>query len=182
MTSARMVIAIAVTGLMWAATSSTTFAQTPAPTPSPSPGSTPQAAPAAPPAVDLGDVELTRASIQVKRQALVTSAMDLEPKEADAFWPLYREYRMAMATVNDRFVKLLITYLDQHDTLTDDTAARMTDEYLGIERDRNGVKVTYVPKFRAVIPARKVARFFQIDHKLDAVINSSLAELVPLAR
>src|SRR2546422_7462264 len=39
-----------------------------------------------------------------RSQALVTAAMDLESKEADAFWPLYREYRMAMATVNDRFV------------------------------------------------------------------------------
>jgi len=168
-------IVVAVTGLMWAAISSPALAQTPAPTPAPSQASTSQEA-------DLGDIELTRAAIQVKRQALVTSAMDLEPKEAEAFWPLYREYRMAMATVNDRFVKLLLTYLEQLDTLTDDSAAKMTDEYLGIERDRNGVKVTYVPKFRAVMPARKVARFFQIDHKLDAVTIANLAELVPLAR
>jgi hypothetical protein len=176
----RGVIVIAVTGLLWVTASSPARAQTPAP--APSQGGTTQAPPAAAPEVDLGDIELTRASIQVKRQALVTSAMDLEPKEAEAFWPLYREYRMAMATVNDRFVKLLITYLGELDALTDDSAARMTDEYLGIERDRNGVKVTYVPKFKAVMPARKVARFFQIDHKLDAVTIANLAELIPLAR
>jgi hypothetical protein len=89
---------------------------------------------------------------------------------------------MAMATVNDRFMKLLVAYLEEDTALSDDTATKMMNEYLGIERDRNGVKVTYVPKFTAVMPARKVARFFQIDHRLDTVVNANLAELVPLAR
>ncbi len=76
-----------------------------------------------------GDIQLTRAAIQVRRQALVTAAMDLEPKEADAFWPLYREYRVAMATVNDRFVKLLVAYLDSYETLTDEAAMKMLNEF-----------------------------------------------------
>ena len=65
------------------------------------------------------DIELTRAAIQVRRQALVTAAMDLTPKDADVFWPLYREYRTEMAKVNDRFVRLLVGYLETHDNLTD---------------------------------------------------------------
>jgi len=125
---------------------------------------------------------LTRAAIQVRRQALVTVVMDLGPKEADVFWPLYREYRAEMAKVNDRFVKLLLGYLDNYDTLTDDAASRLLDEYLSIDRARNSVKSKYVPRFGKLIPAKQVARFFQIDNKLDAVINAELAQLVPLAR
>ena len=128
------------------------------------------------------DVELTRASIQVRRQALVTAAMDLEPKQADVFWPLYREYRAEMAKVNDRFVRLLVGYLENYDSLTDEAARKMLDEYLSIDRARNGVKSTFVPRFGKVIPAKQVARFFQIDNKLDAVINAELATLIPLAR
>ncbi len=128
------------------------------------------------------DVELTRASIQVRRQAIVTAAMDLAPKDADVFWPLYREYREEMAKVNDRFVRLLVGYLENYDSLTDDAARKMLDEYLSIDRARNGVKSTFVPRFGKVIPAKQVARFFQIDNKLDAVINAELAKLIPLAR
>ena len=128
------------------------------------------------------DIELTRASIQVRRQALVTAAMDLAPKDADVFWPLYREYREEMAKVNDRFVRLLTGYLENYDSLTDEAARKMLDEYLSIDRARNGVKSTFVPRFGKVIPAKQVARFFQIDNKLDAVINAELAKLVPLAR
>jgi hypothetical protein len=129
-----------------------------------------------------GEIELTRAAIQVRRQALVTAAMDLEGKEADSFWPLYRDYRQAMAKVNDRYVKLLTSYLESYDTLTDEFAKGMMKEYLSIERDRTGVKATYVPKFSKVMPTKKVARFFQVDNKLDAIINSELAQIIPLVR
>lgn len=128
------------------------------------------------------EVELTRAAIQVRRQALVTAVMDLESKEAEAFWPLYREYRQEMAKIGDRFVKLLNTYLQSYQTLTDDQAKKILDEYLSIERGRNSVKSKYVGKFTKVLPAKKVARFFQIDNKMDAVINAELAQTIPLAR
>jgi hypothetical protein len=128
------------------------------------------------------EAELTRAAIQVRRQALVTAVMDIEGKEAEAFWPLYREYRQEMAKVGDRTVKLLNTYLESYQTLTDDQAKKILDEYLSIERARNSVKSKYVGKFTKVLPAKKVARFFQIDNKMDAVINAELAQTVPLAR
>jgi len=130
----------------------------------------------------LSDVELTRAAIQVRRQALVTSVMDLEAREAEKFWPLYRDYRTAMATVNDRYVKLVVTYLDTFDKLADDQATGMLNEALSIERARLDVKSQFIPRFGQVMPARKVARFFQIDNKLDAVIAADMAKLIPLAR
>ena len=128
------------------------------------------------------EVELTRAAIQVRRQALVTAGMDFDGKEADMFWPLYRDYRVAMARVNDRYVKLVGEYLSIYENLPDDAATRMMNEYLDIERARTALKTEYVPKFGAAMPARKVARFFQIDNKLDAVINADLARMIPLAR
>ena len=163
MTGTRLAMtrAMAGTALAWATLVSTAPAQTPDVT---------------------SDVELSRAAIQVRRQAIVTASMDLEPREAEAFWPLYREYRLAMMTVNDRLVKLLGEFLDHHATLTDETATRLMDDYAGIERDRAAVKTAFVPRFRAVMPPRKVARFFQVEHKLDAVIEAELSRQIPLAR
>ena len=168
--------AMFLTAGLGAAPASAQTTQTPAPAPSPaSPG-------------DEGkgnitsDIELTRAAIQVRRQAIVTAAMDLEPKESEAFWPLYRQYRADMAKVNDRYVKLLVTYLENYDTLSDQQAARIMDDYLKVERDRTEVKARYGPRFRKIMPARKAMRFFQVDNKLDAVINAELAAEIPLAR
>jgi hypothetical protein len=155
-------------------------AQQPA-APAPQPGaSAPQAADQD---EDLtSDLALTRASIQLRRQAIVTSVMDLAPKEAEAFWPLYREYRMEMAKVGDRVSKLLVDYAGQYDTLTDEQARKIMKEWLSIENAKMSVKSKYVSKFQKILPARKTMRFFQADNKLDAVINAQLASVVPLAR
>lgn len=128
------------------------------------------------------DIELTRAAIQLRRQAIVTAAMDLEPAQAEVFWPLYREYRNDMAKVNDQYVKLLATYVENYDTLSDPLAARILKNYLDIEKGRTAVKARYVPRFQKVLPARQVMRFFQVDNKLDALINAELAAEIPLAR
>jgi DNA-directed RNA polymerase subunit F len=155
-------------------------AQQPA-APAPQPGAS--ASQAADQDEDLtSDLALTRASIQLRRQAIVTSVMDLTPKEAEAFWPLYREYRMEMAKVGDRVSKLLVDYTGQYDTLTDEQAKKIMNEWLSIEKAKMNVKGKYVSKFQKILPARKTMRFFQADNKLDAVINAQLASIVPLAR
>ena len=163
-------LAVSVTG--WVA------AQQPT-TPAPQPGSsTPQDTDE-----DLtSDIALTRASIQLRRQAIVTSVMDLTPTESQTFWPLYREYRMEMAKVGDRVSKLLVDYTGQYDTLTDDQARKIMKEWISIENAKMSVKSKYVSRFQKILPARKVMRFFQADNKLDAVLNSQLASIVPLAR
>lgn len=165
-------LGLVVTAAGWAA------AQQPA-----APAQPPASAPQGPGDDDLtSDIALTRASIQLRRQAIITSVMDLEPKESEAFWPLYREYRIEMAKVGDRVSKLLVDYSGQYDTLTDEQANKIMSEWLSIEKAKGNVKGKYVARFKKIMPARKVMRFFQADNKLDAVLNAQLAAIVPLAR
>jgi hypothetical protein len=128
------------------------------------------------------DLALTRASIQLRRQAIVTSIMDLTPKESEAFWPLYREYRVEMAKVGDRMSKLLVQYSEQYDGLTDAQASQIMKDWISVEKARMGVKDKYISRFKKILPARKVMRFFQADNKLDAMLLAQLASVVPLAR
>jgi hypothetical protein len=181
MVTLKALMAIGIAALLLVA-GWTVFAQTQTPSQTPSAPSAEQATPTESEEDITSEIALTRAAIQLRRQALVTAAMDLEPKEADSFWPLYRDYRVEMAKVNDRFVKLLVSFLENYDTLSDDAATNLLDESLRIDRNRNDVKRKFVPRFSKVIPPRKVARFFQIDNKLDAAINGELARMVPLVR
>jgi hypothetical protein len=149
----------------------------------PAPAAPPAASSPEPPDEDItSDIALTRASIQLRRQAIITAVMDLSEKEAEAFWPLYRDYRMEMAKVGDRVAKLLVQYSEQYDALTDAQAVKLMNDWLDIEKAKTSVKSKFVSRFRKILPARKVMRFFQADNKLDAVISAQLASIVPLAR
>jgi len=133
------------------------------------------------PAQEINDeIELTRSIIQTQRQAIVTAAMQLSGQESEAFWPLYREYREAMRKIDDRSVKLITDYSESFDIMSDEMAQEMLKEFMGIRQGELDVTRKYLKRFQKILPATKVARFFQLENKLDAVIDFELAAEVPL--
>jgi hypothetical protein len=143
--------------------------------------------PAQPPAVEakadaLEEIQLTRATIQAERQAIVSGAMDLTPEEMEAFWPVYREYRLEAAKIGDRVVALILRYAAAYDKLTDATADKLVGDFVKIEQARANLKAKFLPKFKKVLPAKKVARFYQVENKLDVLILNEMAENIPLLR
>jgi hypothetical protein len=66
--------------------------------------------------------------------------MALDPWQAETFWAVYREYRNETTRVNDRYVKLLVTYADNYDAFSDQVAAGMFREYPDIEKGRRAVR------------------------------------------
>ena len=128
------------------------------------------------------DIELTRAHIQTERQAIIADAMKLTDDESLVFWPAYRDYRVEMARLGDRLVKVITEFVSADAALSDEQATRLLDEYLDIKAKDVSVKKKYVGVFRKLLPAPKVTRFFQLENKLDAVVNFDLAATIPLTR
>ena len=151
------------------------------------PGLAPAQQPAQPKADEaktevMEDIQLTRGAIQAERQAIVTKAMDLTPEEMQGFWPLYRQYRLEAAKVGDRIIALITSYAENYEGLTDAAADKLLKEFVGIEKARASLKEKYLPKFKKVLPARKVARFYQLENKLDVTVLNEMAENIPLVR
>ena len=74
----------------------------------------------------------------------------------------------------------MIDYGKNMDILTDEKAAALLDEYLKIQRDEVKVKQSWVSKFRKVLPAKTVTRFYQIEGKLDTLLRFEAAAQIPL--
>jgi hypothetical protein len=55
-------------------------------------------------------------------------------------------------------------------------------DYLSAEEDRLKVRRSFLPDFAKAIPGKKVARFYQIENKLDTAILADISEAIPLAR
>jgi hypothetical protein len=131
-------------------------------------------------ALSRDQVELTRATIQERRQEIITLAMSLTDVEGKAFWPVYRDWRTKNAGLGDRRLALIVKVEDSA-RLTDAETKPLVESWLKLEDDGLRLKKEYVKKFRAVLPEKKVARFFQLENKLDAVVNYDLAGRVALA-
>ena len=125
-------------------------------------------------------IQQLQADLKADRQAVVAGNLPLTDGEARGFWPVYKEYRGEIEKIGERMAGLISAYAANFATMTDTKADAFFNESLAIERDRLAVREKYVPKIRAVLPAQKAARFFQIENKLDAIVNVTLALEIPL--
>src|SRR5271169_545932 len=114
------------------------------------------------------------------RRAIVKLNMLLTQSEGDIFWPLYDQYRVARDKIGDRKVRLITDFAARRDSMSQEEAERLTKEFLAIEKEKLAIKESYVAKMSKVLSARTVARFFQIDQKLDATVDLALAAQIPL--
>ena len=129
---------------------------------------------------DTDYLQQLRTDIQSDRQALVAASLGLTDEEGEAFWPVYRDYRSDMAKVGDRMQALIQNYAEIWDTATEEQAKTMVNEMLAIQRDEFKVRKSHLSKFRKVLPEVKVARFLQIENKIDVIVKLGLADVIPL--
>ena len=80
----------------------------------------------------------------------------------------------------DLRIKVITDFAANVDNMTDDIAKQILKDFFKFETDRAKVRKRHARYFRKVLPEAKVARFYQIDNKLDAIINFSLAMQIPL--
>ena len=119
-------------------------------------------------------------AIRSNRKALVAANLELTDAEASKFWPVYARYQQEINAIGDRLVAVIEDYTRSFSGLTDEKAMQLTEQYLGIEADRIQVKRSYFEDFAKALPGRKVARFYQIENKMDAVIRYDLPATIPV--
>ena len=116
------------------------------------------------------------------KKLLVATNMQLTDAEAKAFWPVYEKYQAELFLLRARTMNLIKNYSDNYDTMTDATAKKLLDEMMTIETLRGKLARAYLPKFRAVLSDRKVARYYQIENKINAALYYELAAGIPLVK
>jgi len=123
-----------------------------------------------------------RAMIRESQEATIRQELRLTEEESAAFWPLYQEYRADILPIQDRYVALIAGYMQKYESgvLTDEYAADLLDDYFDIKSDLLRMRKRYVRKFRKVLPMLKVARFYQLENKMNAEVDIELALVVPL--
>ncbi len=134
------------------------------------------------PAIVVDNMTLLRNKIRADKKLAVSVNMELTPEEAAAFWPVYEEYQKEAAKLWDRTLKAITSYADAYADLTDETAKKLTDEAVAIEKDRAALRLAYLPKFRKVLSDKKVARYYQIESKIQAVLAYDMAGQIPLVK
>lgn len=130
------------------------------------------------------NMEIVREKVRADKKLLVAANMNLTEQEATGFWPVYETYQKDIAALNDRTRKAIESYASAYNqgAVPDETAKKLLGEVLAIESAELDMRKSYVAKFEKVLPAAKVARYYQIENKIRAAIKYELAEGIPLVQ
>jgi hypothetical protein len=128
------------------------------------------------------EIELARTIAETEKKVVVAKNMGLTDAESEAFWPVYNNYQTDVRKLNDRTFKLLRGYARDYGTLSEERAEEMLKEFLEIQSGRVKLKKSYVKKFGKVLPAKKLMRYYQVENKIEAMINFDLVQQIPLAQ
>jgi hypothetical protein len=122
------------------------------------------------------DIELLRKDLRSQKKQIIAANMDLTDAEAEKFWPVYDRYAADLSRIYDTKINLVEEYLDNYNTMSGDDAEVYLRRRAAVEENVMQLRLKYVPEFRKVLSGRQAALFFQIEWRLDLLINLQLAQ------
>jgi hypothetical protein len=127
-------------------------------------------------------MEVVREKARTDKKLLVATALALTESEAKAFWPVYTAYQSDMIAHYDRVLKLIDTFSATYASMTDETATQLLGDFLALQTNHLAILTQYAPQFRRVLPPVKVARLYQVENKMRAIVDYELARAIPLIK
>jgi hypothetical protein len=128
------------------------------------------------------DIVLLRQDLRAKKMQVIGQNMPLTPAEAEKFWPIYNHYVKDLREVNDQKYALLKQYAEMWATMSDEDAMVYVRHWLEADGQAQALRLRYVPVISQVLPGRKAATFFQLDRRLNMIVDLQLFSQIPLAR
>ena len=123
-----------------------------------------------------------REDIRAERKKIVAANMPLTEAEATKFWPVYDRYIGETIKINDARYSVIKEYAQNYSTMSDAQADSFIKRWVSLDTDNSQLRLKYIPEFEKVISHKKTALFFQIDRRLNMMIDLQLSSQVPLLK
>jgi hypothetical protein len=111
------------------------------------------------------NLEVIHEKLKADKKLIVTKYMDLQK-------------------LNERLGSLLQSYAAEYrsNSLSDEKAKKLLDEWLALDKDEANHRKSYAGKVLKVLPAKKAARYLQIENEFRVLLKYDLAATVPLVQ
>ena len=125
-------------------------------------------------------VELLRADVQAKRQEVIKEGMQLDEKQAAAFWPVYEEYAAQQKKLGDQKLAIIQDYAKDFMSMDDAKADELAQRVMALDDQRSALRKKYYEAMKKVLPTVLVVRFFQLDNQVQMLIDLQIASNLPI--
>lgn len=118
--------------------------------------------------------------LQAEKIAFITQELDLTPEEAQVFWPVYNQcWKEVLASHKATREAFAGIRGKQAEGLTDKEMEKKLDAYIQASTRSNQVLADWYPKFKQVLPIRKVAKLYQAEEAFQQRMINNLRKPHP---
>jgi hypothetical protein len=127
-------------------------------------------------------IEMLRKDIRSKKKQLVAENLKLSAADAARFWPVYDQYTADLVAINNEKYSVIKEYKNSFGSITDEQAVDLTKRALENDERVAALRIRYITRFLEVLPGRKLATYYQIERRLQEMINLQLMADIPLVQ
>ena len=125
------------------------------------------------------DIQLLRKDIRSQKKKLIAANLSLTDTEATKFWPVYDQYQAEYTKIGDTKLALIKQYAQNLDTATDEQALDYLKRSEEISESVIQLRKRYVTRVNQVLPGKKTATFFQLERRIEMLLDVEVASLLP---
>lgn len=133
-----------------------------------------------PSSIEQDYLNLLRVDLRAAKAEIVTNSLELTSGELERFWPIYREYDLALVKLNEERIATLREFAAHYASIDDGQARDLTRRSLEFQRKRLDLLEKYFDRVAKAFNPATAARFLQIEHQLLMLVDVQLASEVPL--
>jgi hypothetical protein len=125
-------------------------------------------------------VDLLRKDVRQQKAEIMGAIMALSADDATKFWPIYSEYDVELAKLNDQRVENIKEYARVYNQMTDEKADELIQKSLTFQRQRAELLAKTYDRIKQAVGAVTAARFAQVEHQLLLIIDLQIASSLPV--
>ncbi len=128
------------------------------------------------------DMQVLKSAAAADKKGLMASTLDLTPAEAKKFWPLYEAYQRSLDAANRRRSAALEGVIGMNKPMTDLYARNLSNELTAADEAEIKARRTMQNRLLRALPAKKAARYLQLEAKIRALQAYDIAATIPLIK
>ena len=138
--------------------------------------------PAPGPTVSEQDIELLRSDIRSAKKQIIAENMKLTNAQAEKFWPVYDAYAQETSKLGDARYALIKEYASHYEDMTDAQAESLVKKMATLDEQTATLRQQWIPKFGEVLTGKQTALFFQLDRRINLLLDVQFAANIPIVK
>lgn len=117
--------------------------------------------------------------LKSEKRLVIHEVMELSKQDSLTFWMIYDEFEQENDKIMDQQMNMIKGYMASYKKMTNEIAADLINNSFDLRQRQLDLEKSYSTKFQEFLSASQVAKFIQINNRINMTFDIQLSELIP---